>query len=453
MENCAFILMGSLPVAWIAVGCLLLILLLVAVVLYLLKVREVAALKKEVFELRDTMRMMRYEEANLARMLHTANRPAPQSGEGVDGSASENVVEQAVAPVEEAQGYQVALGGSAVEQMMEEALEVEEELVAETAEQLIEESAAMEECVAESPLEDVSLTETDEQPETEEFVEEASAADESVAEESTVEVVESGISEPACGEAAGPVETPIGVEVEEEPEVEESVAAPVQKHSINERRPAIPTDLFSAWFAENEDGSVEEAPEVEAREAVEPSAQMEPDVTEAPVVAVVQPVGTVAPVEGQVIVTEAGEVVEEQTLPEQVVETSSEGEATPSSAEEPSGLGLTKEDERFCRKLERIVSTRMRNPNLNVDTIAAQFGIGRTNFYRKVRELTGMSPNDYLRKYRMERAAELLCTTDLPVSDVCVQVGVPDAQYFSKVFKVFFELTPTAYREKNQANQ
>lgn len=453
MENCAFILMGSLPVAWIAVRCLLLILLLVAVVLYLLKVREVAALKKEVFELRDTMRMMRYEEANLARMLHTANKPAPQSGEGVDGSASENVVEQAVAPVEEAQGYQVALGGSAVEQVMEEALEVEEELVAETAEQLVEEPAAMEECVAESPLEDVSLTGTDEQPGTEEFVEEASAADESVAEESTVEVVESGISEPACGETVGPVETPIGVKVEEGPEAEESVAAPVQKHSINERRPAIPTDLFSVWFAENEDGSVEEAPEVEAREAVEPSAQMEPDVTEAPVVAVRQPVETVVPVEEQVIVTEAGEVVEEQTLPEQVVETSSEGEATPASAEEPSGLGLTKEDERFCRKLERIVSTRMRNPNLNVDTIAAQFGIGRTNFYRKVRELTGMSPNDYLRKYRMERAAELLCTTDLPVSDVCVQVGVPDAQYFSKVFKVFFELTPTAYREKNQANQ
>ena len=48
----------------------------------------------------------------------------------------------------------------------------------------------------------------------------------------------------------------------------------------------------------------------------------------------------------------------------------------------------------------------------------------------------------------MERAAELLRTTELPVSEVCVQVGVPDAQYFSKVFKIYFETTPTVYREQ-----
>ena len=111
---------------------------------------------------------------------------------------------------------------------------------------------------------------------------------------------------------------------------------------------------------------------------------------------------------------------------------------------------LSKEDERFCRKLERIVSTRLRNPNLNIDIIAAQFGIGRTNFYRKVRELTGFSPNDYLKKCRMERAAELLRTTDLPISEVCVQVGVPDAPYFSKVFKIYFATTPSIYREQTK---
>ena len=110
---------------------------------------------------------------------------------------------------------------------------------------------------------------------------------------------------------------------------------------------------------------------------------------------------------------------------------------------------LNKEDERFCRKLERIVNTRLRNPNLNIDIIAAQFGIGRTNFYRKVRELTGISPNDYLRKCRMERAAELLLSSELPVNDVCAQVGIPDAQYFSRVFKAHFGVSPTVYREQH----
>lgn len=109
---------------------------------------------------------------------------------------------------------------------------------------------------------------------------------------------------------------------------------------------------------------------------------------------------------------------------------------------------MSREDERFCHKLERTIQTRMRNPNLNVDIIASQFGLGRTNFYRKVRELTGMSPNDYLRKCRMTKAGELLQNTELSISDVCVQVGIPDAQYFSRVFKAHYGVTPSLYREQ-----
>ncbi|MBO7267577.1 MAG: helix-turn-helix transcriptional regulator, partial [Bacteroidaceae bacterium] len=109
---------------------------------------------------------------------------------------------------------------------------------------------------------------------------------------------------------------------------------------------------------------------------------------------------------------------------------------------------LSKEDERFCRKLERIVHNRMRNPDLNIDVIASQFGMGRTNFYRKVRELMGMSPNDYLRKCRMERAAALIKDTNMPIAEICAQVGVPDAQYFSRVFKTFYGVPPSTYREQ-----
>ena len=63
-----------LPPAYCVAGVLLILIALVAVGLFLLKLREVASLKKEVMELRDTMRMMRYEEANLSRMLHTVDK-------------------------------------------------------------------------------------------------------------------------------------------------------------------------------------------------------------------------------------------------------------------------------------------------------------------------------------------------------------------------------------------
>ncbi len=147
-------------------------------------------------------------------------------------------------------------------------------------------------------------------------------------------------------------------------------------------------------------------------------------------------------------VVEASMTEESQTdTPQAMAEVPQENVSTNAGvpAQDPE---LSKDDERFCRKLERIVNTRLHNPNLNIDIIAAQFGIGRTNFYRKVRELMGMSPNDYLKKCRMERAAELLGNPEMAINEVCAQVGIPDAQYFSRVFKMHFGVSPSVYREK-----
>ena len=332
MDICIFILLNSSPVAWIAVGCLSLILLLIVTILLLLKSREVATLKKQCEDLNETMRMMRYEEANLSRMLHTASKPDEPTAE-VAASEEEGKPE-------------------------------------EPAEELSEEAVAV---VAEEPAAPEAMTETPALPE-----EEAS----------------------------------------------QSVVSQPRKQGINERRPAIPTDLFAAWFAENE-GTVAEEP----TETVEETAE------------------TVAVAE-----SETAEPTVQDAIPGPPVEEMAASQDTETVAEEDdpdSPAVLNKEDERFCRKLERIVSNRLRNPNLNIDIIAAQFGIGRTDFYRKVRELTGISPNDYLRKCRLERAAELLCSTEQPINDVCAQVGIPDAQYFSRVFKAYFGVSPSVYREQH----
>jgi AraC-like DNA-binding protein len=48
----------------------------------------------------------------------------------------------------------------------------------------------------------------------------------------------------------------------------------------------------------------------------------------------------------------------------------------------------------------------------------------------------------------MDRAAELLRTSEQPISEICAQVGIPDAQYFSRVFKTFYGTTPSVYREQ-----
>ena len=427
MTNYALILIASLPTIWLIVGCLLIVITLIAVVLFLVKAREVAVLKKEVMEARETMRMMRYEELSLSRMLHTADKSAAYN-EALDEAMGEPAEETTEEPTEEP--TPVIIEEEPVAETAEAPAEepAVEEIEKETEEEVVEE--AEEEC-AEEPIVEEAIEEAIEEEAIEETIEEAveEVAAEAPAEEPTEEIT-----------AEEPVEEMTDEEPAEEYE-EIPVTIPTGKQPINERRPAIPNDLFSAWFEENEPAEPEApSPSVEAVEELAP-----------------QPVAAPAPVHEEVVTSDdiAAPVQTAEPLPaEEAEEVAEEAEAQPVAepAQAPEAaapaVALSKDDERFCRKLERIVDTRMRNPNLNIDVIASQFGIGRTNFYRKVRELMGMSPNDYLRKCRMDRAAELLRTTDLPVSDVCVQIGVPDAQYFSRVFKTFYGVTPTAYREQ-----
>jgi len=458
---CNLLLMASLSTMWTVNVGLLAVVTLVSIVLFLLKSREVTTLKKEVEELRDTMRMMRYEEINLSRMLHTVDKEdlTPNNPSEMDS----------LTPNPSPEERETAGIAEVPEETFFSEEPVAEEPVAEepVAEEPVAEEPVAEEPVAEEPVAEELIAEEPiaEEPIVEEFIAEDPIVEEFPVEELNVEVVDEAIESPT--------------EIQESPIVEDAASSPLSgrgvrgeadepapvvigthKQAINERRPAIPNDLFAAWFAENDAPQVEEEVHDVVEQATPAPTAVAPiieETTAAPSVSdIPEPSGVLmeSPVVEDSASSPLSERVDRDEAP--IVEDlasspvhESEGRAEVQEAEVPSQpKALSKEDERFCRKLERLVNTRMRNPNLNIDVIAAQFGMGRTNFYRKVRELMGMSPNDYLRKCRMERAAELIRTTALPIADICAQVGMPDAQYFSRVFKGYFGLPPSAYREQ-----
>ena len=382
MKYCAFILMSSFPVAWFAMVCVLSFLAVVMLVLFFLKSREVNTLKKQCEDLRETMRMMRYEESNLARMLHTASKPAEQLEEQTWKEQYEEVSE-VLTPVEVVESS----GESGAKDSIDK--DIEPTLV----EAPFEASEELEPSEVVKVPEDIGLSEQSEQSELPVPLEDKNSS--------------VGNSQP-------------------------------QKQPINERQSAIPTDLFAVWFAENEEAQDEESKdlntldeELATEDSLTPLAVVEESETsDMGVKSSETDVSEAEPVLYNSLETQTDEKILVTTLPQDVE--------------------LSKEEERFCRKFERIVNARLRNPNLNIDIIAAQFGIGRTNFYRKVRELMGMSPNDYLKKCRMERAAELLGNPEMAINEVCAQVGMPDAQYFSRVFKAYFGVSPSVYRENKR---
>ena len=101
----------------------------------------------------------------------------------------------------------------------------------------------------------------------------------------------------------------------------------------------------------------------------------------------------------------------------------------------------------YARFLE-IVQAEMGNPELSVDQLAATMGLGRSQFYRKIKALTNCSPVELLRSLRLKRARDLLLTTDKSVSEIAYEVGFSAPAYFTRCYRETYNETPTDLREK-----
>lgn len=99
-------------------------------------------------------------------------------------------------------------------------------------------------------------------------------------------------------------------------------------------------------------------------------------------------------------------------------------------------------ESQFVEKFRTIIQANLGNSELNVVTISHEMGISRAQLYRKIKSITGISPNDIVREARMRRADRLLETTDKSVSEIAYEVGFSSPSYFTKCYREFFGRTP-----------
>ncbi|MBD5226298.1 MAG: substrate-binding domain-containing protein [Bacteroidales bacterium] len=98
---------------------------------------------------------------------------------------------------------------------------------------------------------------------------------------------------------------------------------------------------------------------------------------------------------------------------------------------------------RFLQEVERVLD----NPDVGVDDLAAAMGLGRSQFYRKIKALTNFSPVELLRQMRLKRARTLLTTTEKNISEIAYETGFSTPAYFTKCFRDAFGETPSELRE------
>ncbi len=112
----------------------------------------------------------------------------------------------------------------------------------------------------------------------------------------------------------------------------------------------------------------------------------------------------------------------------------------------PSAVTVNSIDEEFLQKFIGLVEAHMDESEYSIDDLAHQIAMSRMQLYRKLKALTGETPNTLIRNIRLKRAAQLLDTRQFNISEVAYKVGFTDLKYFRERFKERFGVVPSEYK-------
>ena len=114
----------------------------------------------------------------------------------------------------------------------------------------------------------------------------------------------------------------------------------------------------------------------------------------------------------------------------------------------PSDIVITSLDEKLIEKAVKYVEDNISRSDLSVEELSRELGMSRVHLYKKLLQITGKSPIEFIRIIRLKRAAQLLRESQLHVSEVAYEVGFNNPKYFSRYFKEEFGVLPSVYQEK-----
>ncbi len=113
-----------------------------------------------------------------------------------------------------------------------------------------------------------------------------------------------------------------------------------------------------------------------------------------------------------------------------------------------SELTSNAQDNKFLKKLGEIIEERMNQPEMDVNSIAAELSMSRGKLYTKLRSITDKSIVEFILSYRLRKAARLMVDENMPLRDVMDQIGIESQSYFTRAFKKEFGETPSSFVSK-----
>lgn len=114
-------------------------------------------------------------------------------------------------------------------------------------------------------------------------------------------------------------------------------------------------------------------------------------------------------------------------------------------------IDVVSPDQQFLEKVNKLISKHIDDPDMSVESIADTIGFSRVHFYRKIKELTGQTPLNYVKTIRLQQAARLLLEHKMDVTGVSVATGFRTLSTFSTSFKELYGMTPSEYVKEHKS--
>ncbi len=119
-----------------------------------------------------------------------------------------------------------------------------------------------------------------------------------------------------------------------------------------------------------------------------------------------------------------------------------------SATNKKNNVGTSSPDEAFLSNAVQFIKDNRTNEHFSIDVLCEKLGMSRSNLFRKLKGLTGMTPSDLIIKIKLNHAVELFKSgQNMRIADIAYESGFNDPKYFSTVFKKFYGTTPKEFME------
>jgi len=105
-------------------------------------------------------------------------------------------------------------------------------------------------------------------------------------------------------------------------------------------------------------------------------------------------------------------------------------------------------DKDFMDQLLKIIDDKLEDQELNIDYVSKEIGVSQSKLYKKIKDITGQSSNEFIRTIRLKKSMEIMTREDVSISEVMYRVGISSNSYFTTAFKKEFGITPSKFQQQ-----